>query len=265
MIQDIPVLLRRMKKALAEQTDIAVVGMSGGADSTLVTVLCAEFIGKTMVYGVHMPAVARDLETFNRNSMRVAGRLGVHSLLLPIGECSVLLEKALEGVLGGDLGQVNRGNARARMRMAGLYGVSHHLAGQFPDKRVRVIGTGNLSEDYIGYDTKGGDALADYFLIGDLFKSEVYQLLEYFRDAGVLDDDMIDRIPSAGLWSGQTDEGELGFTYDEMEVSIRKLLAGHKPGPGSSACDQFVWRRHLENKHKHQAPPVCYIGTSGKA
>ena len=71
-----------------------------------------------------------------------------------------------------ELTALNKGNARSRARMSVLYGVAHNLSNKFPNKRVRVIGTGNLSEDYIGYDTKGGDALADIFPIGELFKSD---------------------------------------------------------------------------------------------
>ena len=261
MIRDIPGLLRKMSEALRAFTEVAVVGMSGGADSTLVSVLCTQFLGKSKVYGVHMPAVAEDFKTFNRNSLNVASRLGIHSLLLPVGDVTSTFNKALSSAMGKgvSLSRVNLGNTRARLRMAGLYGVAHHLSGQLCGKSVRVIGTGNLSEDFIGYDTKGGDALADFFLIGSLFKSEVYQLLDYFRDQGVLSEGMIDRIPSAGLWQGQTDESELGYSYNEMEVSVRKLLSGQRPGPDATGCDHFVYQRHIQHKHKHDAPPVLEI------
>jgi NAD+ synthase len=116
------------------------------------------------------------------------------------------------------------------------------------------VGTGNKSEDYIGYDTKGGDALADVFPIGELFKSEVFQLLDYYRDRGVITEDMIDREPSAGLWEGQKDTDELEYTYDEMEPAI--LRAEHGELDHSLAVDEYVWNRHLENKHKHEAAPT---------
>ena len=147
--------------------------------------------------------------------------------------------------------------------MCTLYTVAHHLGDKL-GKRVRVIGTGNLSEDFIGYDTKGGDALCDIFPIGQLFKSEVYQLLDFFRDMGVIDEEHIDRIPSAGLWNGQTDEQELGHTYNTMEPIVKRFLEHAKVQPLHTVeptCDvsKFVLQRHLANKHKHEAPPVIEL------
>ena len=101
-------------------------------------------------------------------------------------------------------------------------------------KRVRVLGTGNASEDLIGYDTKGGDALADLFVIGDLFKSEVYQLAEFYK----VPKSILTAAPSAGLYEGQTDQDELGFGYDELEpalASLHRVLAR-----GVSASDEEV-------------------------
>ncbi|MCB9229771.1 MAG: NAD(+) synthase [Deltaproteobacteria bacterium] len=257
MIRDIAGLLRSMENELKARTEIAVVGMSGGADSTLVATLCSHFLGRENVLGVHLPATSADLATFNRNSQLVAEALGIRSVLISVGQVSEALNELVsQAMSGADLSLVNRGNGRARVRMSCLYALAHHLADLNPQQRVRVIGTGNLSEDYIGYDTKGGDALGDFFLIGELFKSEVYQLLEHFRDQGVLTEAMIDRHPSAGLWDGQTDEAELGYRYDEMEKAIRSLLAGDRPGPDASAVMHFVWQRHLAHRHKHEAPPV---------
>jgi NAD+ synthase len=145
--------------------------------------------------------------------------------------------------------------------MCVLYGIAHDLAAQLPGRRVRVIGTGNLSEDFIGYDTKGGDALADLFPIGELFKSEVYQLLEHFRDLGTIGEENINRVPSAGLEAGQTDAGDLGYGYDEMEDAVRFCLANcdDMPADGLDKITQFVWERHRRHSHKHEAPPVLSL------
>ena len=106
-------------------------------------------------------------------------------------------------------------------------------------------------------DTEGGDALADLFPIGDLFKSEVYQLLDYFVKEGMITEDLIDRVPSAGLWEGQTDEQELGYTYNEMEPAIIEIKKGGEIGQLShSKVFHFVEDRHRKNKHKHEAPAV---------
>lgn len=260
MIRDLAGLLSRIKEALAEHTDLAVVGMSGGADSTLVATLCAVLLGRERVVSVHMPATKTDKLKFNKNSFAVAEKLGVRKIEIPIGEVADSFNQILAVGLGNKvLSPLNQGNTRARLRMSCLYGVAHQLADENPGQRVRVIGTGNLSEDFIGYDTKGGDALADYFVIGDLFKSEVYQLLDYFSDQGLLSSELIDRTPSAGLWEGQTDEAELGYSYDEMEPSVRKCLKGGVPDVDFTALDHFVYSRHAAHKHKHEAPPVLSL------
>lgn len=233
-----------------EVPNFAVVGMSAGADSTLVTLLCVKALGHKKVIGVHMPYGEYDYNTFNHNSREVAKILDIKSVAVPIGTAVDNLHAAT----GLALGKVNRGNMRARMRMAALYAVSHHYDG-------RVIGTGNLSEDFIGYDTKGGDALADIFPIGELLKSEVYELLEYFRDKGMIEDKHINRTPSAGLWEGQTDENELGHTYAEMEPAVKRFFEMTPEEERtwvnpSKEIDKFVLDRHFANKHKHEAPKV---------
>lgn len=177
------------------------------------------------------------------------------------------------------LSDLQRGNIRSRCRMVLLYGKCGQLSEANPGQRCRVVGTGNLSEDYIGFDTKGGDALCDYFPIGGLYKQEVYDLLDHFKAAGVITEDMIDRIPSAGLWEGQTDEGELGHSYNDMAPAV-KLLSGWQiahtddevselvqsmidaevPDPTNGApwsLVSFVWKRHIANKHKHIGPETC--------
>ncbi|MBP6218467.1 MAG: NAD(+) synthase [Oligoflexales bacterium] len=254
MIKNIPALLARISEELRLFTDLAVVGMSGGADSTLVTLLCHYALGKDSVYTAHMPAVATDLVSFNKLSLETARHLQVHTQVVSIADSVSTFNRALEKSLERPLSKLNGGNSRARLRMAVLYALSGELS-ESSGKRVRVIGTGNLSEDFIGYDTKGGDSLCDLFPIGELFKSEVYQLLEYFRDQGVITESMINRTPSAGLWEGQTDEKELGYTYKEMEKSIRKIMSGQL-GSTPEGCDLFVLNRHRQHKHKHEAIPA---------
>ncbi|MCP4449330.1 MAG: NAD(+) synthase [Myxococcales bacterium] len=257
MIKDICGLISAICQELRSFTDIAVFGMSGGADSTLVAALCSEALGAENVKSLHMPYNELDKETFNSRSMSAAKRLGIGAKFISIGAIAEALNAAVAQVADTPTSQLNAGNGRSRARMTLLYGASAALAEANPGKRVRVIGTGNLSEDYIGYDTKGGDALADIFPIGELFKSEVYQLLEHFRDAGKLDEDHIDRVPSAGLWDGQTDEDELGFSYYEMEPVIRQLLNGDTPP--DAPVSKLVQDMRAANKHKHEAPPSIVL------
>lgn len=252
---------------IREHVDIAVLGLSGGADSLLCALLCRDALGKNEVFAYSMPYSEFDHGHFNRNSEAWAQHIGVHHRVIPIkaaaDQLNATLARALDGHEPEHLSILNLGNTRARVRMCLLYGAAHHL-NQQERKRARVIGTGNLSEDFIGYDTKGGDALADLFPIGDLFKSEVYAMLEFYRDAGLITESMINRKPSAGLWEGQTDEQEIGFTYSEMEPAIRQLIRHGRAKPTTELPEvtRFVWERHMANKHKHEAPPVIKVRNS---
>lgn len=251
-------------KEISDFTDIAVIGLSGGADSTLVATLCREALGPENVYGVGMPYCDIDEKTFNGRSKLLADKLEIEYEEVSIKDPVKAASEEL-GFVEEDFPLIV-GNMRSRMRMIYLYALCNYLS-EVTKKRVRVIGTGNLSEDFIGYDTKGGDALADFFPIGQLYKSEVYELLDYFVQKGILTEDLIDRVPSAGLWEGQTDEAELGYSYNEMQPAIEYCIK-HYPlmdaliktnSQELTDIIKFVWNRHIVNKHKHEAPKVLKV------
>lgn len=261
MIRDCSTIVQYLCDHIRAQVDIAVIGLSGGADSSVTAILCMCALGKENVYGISMPYNEVDLNTFNSLSAKLAKRIGIHHLVRPVSQIADSINNQIYIASEAELTDLNKGNSRSRARMCVLYGVSRTLDTIHQGKRVRVMGTGNLSEDFIGYDTKGGDALADIFPIGEFFKSEVYQLLEHFRELGIIEEEHINRVPSAGLVENQTDEGDLGYSYNEMEPGIRFCLEHY-----SSMSEQlpdpitdFVWRRHLIHRHKHEAPVVVKI------
>jgi len=261
---NVEAVIEIIKNEIKNHVDTAVVGLSGGADSFLVMLLCAEALGKENVYALSMPYSELDIRTFNNLSTMYAEHMGVNHHVVGIGDIASSITRTISEIInpGKDnaLSVLNAGNARSRARMCVLYGFAHDLNEKLKN-RVRVMGTGNLSEDFIGYDTKGGDALADIFPIGQLFKSEVYKTLDYYRDHGKITEKMINRIPSAGLWENQTDEDELGYSYNDMEPAIRHILLNYDTIDESSLSEiqRFVWLRHKANKHKHEAPYVVSL------
>ncbi len=256
----IPDVVKQMTSELKNFTDIATLGMSGGADSTLVAILCKLALGEDKVYGYGLPFDEKDELTFNHRSRSIANELGIHYSTVSIAEAVDSVADSIYVEVNDDISPLNLGNIKSRMRMVMIYSLNAAVAERSKGKH-RVIGTGNRSEDFIGYDTKGGDSLADIFPIGELYKSEVYQLLDYFIERSIITDEMIDRVPSAGLEPGQTDEGDLDFTYNEMEPDIEFCLANYNL-MGSIVkipIMEYVWQRHITHRHKHAAPRVIKL------
>ncbi len=244
--------------------DHAVIGVSGGIDSSVVAAICVAALGKQNVTLVSMPYNEIDIQTFNARSHELAEQLRAQHLVVHIQSACMPIELKLAEIFPGQaLDRLTLANIRPRVRMNVLYSISGEI-GYKTGKRVRVMGTGHLSEDIIGYDTKGGDALCDIFILSDLVKSEVYQLGKYYQ----LPESIIQAEPSAGLYEGQTDEQELGFRYEELEgptLAVHSLIKrGFKPEEISvedsvfSAFDQrlsrFVVQRYQAHFHKHLAP-----------
>lgn len=182
----------------------AVVGISGGKDSSIVAALCVEALGKDRVIGVLMPNGEQSDISY---SYFLCGNLGVKFVTVPI-------ENAVNGVLNAikenvDISEQTIINLPARIRMSTLYAVSQSMNG-------RVANTCNLSEDWVGYSTRYGDAAGDFSPLSNLTVTEVKEI---GRELG-LPDDLIDKVPTDGL-CGKTDEDNLGFTYDVLDKYIR--------------------------------------------
>lgn len=258
MIRDIDGLIKKVSLELQSFTDMAVIGLSGGADSTLVALLCKMALGKDNVWGVHMPFDAYDEIKFNNDSHQFATFIGISQSEFFIKDTCMEFVRQISHMADETAKTVILGNLKARVRMTALYSIAQVLEMQF-GRRVRVIGTDNLSENFLGYFTKYGDGGVDINPIGELFKSEVYQLLDYFKSIGWINEDHINRTPSAGLWPGQTDEGELGHTYDDIEKSIRALHENSLEPRIGSECDEFVLNMYEKNNHKREMPPEIFL------
>jgi NAD+ synthase len=185
----------------------AVIGLSGGIDSALACYLAAEALGPQNVLAVRMPYRTSTTDSLD-DAQRVVDILGVQSLTVPITDMAEPLFARFP-----EANSVRRGNVMARLRMIVLYDQSEAFKGL-------VIGTGNKTEILLGYTTLYGDSANALNPIGDLYKTQVRQL----STAMDLPGSILNKAPSADLWQGQTDEGELGFTYAEVDQLLYLLV-----------------------------------------
>jgi NAD+ synthase len=233
----------------AAGADGAVLGLSGGIDSTTTANLAVEALGAENLHGLLMPSEVNP-EADRTDAERVAERLGIEYDVVDVEPIvDSFVEAAPEGAAED---RMALGNVRVRTRAVLNYFVAN------AENRV-VLGTGNRSEAATGYFTKYGDGAVDCHPIGNLYKCQVRQLA---RDLGV-PEDLVTRTPTAAMWEGQTDEEEMGLGYDELDA----ILAMHVDGPLSksatvrtldvpeSAVDRVV-ELYEKSKHKRAMPPA---------
>jgi len=178
----------------------AVVGLSGGIDSSVVATLAARALGPDNVLAVTMPYKTSS-EATRRDAQAVIDRLGVRSLDVPITESVDAYFRRFP-----DASRLRVANKCARERMTVLYDQSAAFEGL-------VLGTSNKSELLLGYGTQYGDLASAINPVGDLYKTQMYRLAQYLG----VPEQIINKPPTGDLWVGQTDEGELGFTYAEVD------------------------------------------------
>lgn len=208
------------EKVLEAKKTGAVVGLSGGIDSAVVAVLCKRsFPDATLA--VIMPCYSSKTDV--AHAYALAEKFDIHVELIelePVYES--LLKSFPKGKTYHKNDKLSQSNIKPRLRMITLY----YLASQL---NYLVVGTGNRSEIAVGYSTKYGDAGVDILPLGNLVKRQVSELAEYLG----ITRDIISKPPSAGLWEGQTDEGEMGLTYndldnylttDEASVQVKKKI-----------------------------------------
>ena len=226
----------------------AVIGLSGGIDSTLVAHLAVEALGADAVHGLVMPSEV-NTETNMSDAERVAELLDIEYDVLDINP---VVDALVDAYPAGADDRTALGNVRVRTRAVLNYFVAN------AESRV-VLGTGNRSEALTGYYTKYGDQAVDCNPIGNLYKRQVRQLAAY---VGV-PDDLVEKPPSAEMWEGQTDEDEMGLDYDTLDA----ILALHVDGSFSktatvetlnvpaSAVDRVV-ELYERSEHKRHMPPA---------
>jgi NAD+ synthase len=226
----------------------AVINLSGGIDSSLACYLAAKAIGPDNVLAVRAPYRSSSADSLEHAQL-VIDTLGLQSITIPIAE---MVDPLLERF--PDISPVRRGNIMARARMIVLYDQSEAFHGL-------PIGTGNKTEILLGYTTLYGDSACALNPLGDLYKTQVRQLA---RGVGI-PEVIIQKPPTADLWVGQTDEGELGFTYEEVDKLLYLLVDQRYSPPDCVAAgfaEQFVRavvERVRRNHFKRVLPPIAKL------
>ena len=201
----------------------AVIGISGGKDSSVCAALCVEALGKERVIGVLMPnGVQSDIA----DSRQLVEHLGIQNVTINIADAVIAVHTQLKEA-DIEVSEQTKINLPPRIRMSVLYAVSQSMNG-------RVINTCNLSEDWVGYSTRYGDSAGDVSLLGKLTVQEVKAL---GHELG-LPENLVDKTPSDGL-CGSTDEQKLGFTYAVLDRYIREGI-----------CEDVSIRQRIDTLHR---------------
>ena len=201
----------------------AVIGISGGKDSSVCAALCVEALGKERVIGVLMPnGVQSDIA----DSRQLVAHLGIQNVTINIADAVSAVHTQLKEA-DIEVSEQTKINLPPRIRMSVLYAVSQSMNG-------RVINTCNLSEDWVGYSTRYGDSAGDVSLLGKLTVQEVKAL---GHELG-LPENLVDKTPSDGL-CGSTDEQKLGFTYAVLDRYIREGI-----------CEDVSIRQRIDTLHR---------------
>jgi NAD+ synthase len=225
-----------------------VVGLSGGVDSAVAAFLAARAVGADKLQAIALPARESSEESL-AHARLVAKAGGFDVDVREIGPAADALLASL-----GDTTPVRRGNVYARLRMIALYDASAALP-------ALVVGTSNKTELLLGYGTLHGDLASALNPLGDLWKCQVRELARHLGVPAAV----IDKPPSADLWPGQTDEGDLGFTYAEADA-ILHLLVDARSSPEEVVAQGFaeptvrrIVRTMMRNQFKRRPPMIAKL------
>lgn len=210
-----------------------VLGLSGGVDSSLVAAIARKAVGKDKLhcYAIDVESNHKDIE----DALRVAKELDVNIEVINLTDTYHSFYKTLERQ--NEFTRLTKSNLKVRMRMATLFAFAQ-------EKHALVLGTDNADERYVGYFTKYGDGAADVLPISQLAKAEVREAAKLYG----LSVELADRVATAGLFEGQTDEGEMGVTYEDLD---NYLLGKEVPAKSKERIEYL----HKISEHKRNPIP----------
>lgn len=226
----------------------AVLGLSGGIDSALVAYLLRDALGKENVLAIMMPYKSSNPDSLNHAKL-VIKDLKINSKTIEITDMIDAYFKNEK-----EASSLRMGNKMARERMSILFDYSSK-------ENALVVGTSNKTEIYLGYSTQFGDSACALNPIGDLYKTNIWDLSRYLK----IPNELIEKKPSADLWEGQTDEQEMGLTYKEADQVLYRILEENKTveevlgeGFNKDLVDNIV-RRMNRSEYKRRMPLIAKI------
>ena len=226
----------------------AVLGLSGGIDSALVAYLLRDALGKENVLAIMMPYKSSNPDSLNHAKL-VVEDLGINSKTIEITDMiDAYFKNEKEAT------SLRMGNKMARERMSILFDYSSK-------ENALVVGTSNKTEIYLGYSTQFGDSACALNPIGDLYKTNIWDLSRYLK----IPNELIEKKPSADLWEGQTDEQEMGLTYKEADQVLYRMLEENKTvkeilaeGFNKDLVDNIL-KRMNRSEYKRRMPLIAKI------
>ena len=226
----------------------AVLGLSGGIDSALVAYLLRDALGKENVLAIMMPYKSSNPDSLNHAKLVVED--------LEINAKTIEITNMIDAYFKNekDASSLRMGNKMARERMSILFDYSSK-------ENALVVGTSNKTEIYLGYSTQFGDSACALNPIGDLYKTNIWDLSRYLK----IPNELIEKKPSADLWEGQTDEQEMGLTYKEADQVLYRMLEENKKveevlaeGFNKDLVDNIL-RRMNRSEYKRRMPLIAKI------
>jgi len=227
-----------------------VLGLSGGVDSSVAAVLCKEALGKDNVLCLFMPDDATP-KNDRKHKKTFVKKIGIQCKTIEIDHIVKYIQKACFEKPG----KITLSNIKARTRMILLYTYANETGSL-------VCGTSNKSELLIGYFTKYGDGGVDFQPLGDLYKTQIYQLAKHLK----IPKPLVSKAPTAGLWVGQTDEKELGMSYETLDKILHGLeqkldtFEIQKIANVTKSDVERIRQMRKKSQHKRRTPLIPKIG-----
>lgn len=235
-----------------DQNTKAIIGMSGGKDSTVAAALLVRALGPDRVIGVIMPNIAPQtpLDTTSQFTIEICESLGIQYYVLRIGDIVSSLYLALPSYVMSEEGVYN--NTPPRVRMSVLYGLAAATHG-------RVVNTCNRSETYVGWETKWGDNVGDFSLFKNYLATQVIEIGHAMPE---LKDEWVNRTPDDGL-CGMSDEEKFGFTYEELDDYILNHIVPENVNTLYKIKKMFNAAEH-KARSVHLPTPAAYLDWEGR-